>query len=100
VTRKMAGDHYDEVVEACGGQRCTDSSYDEEIDTGEALDIASHASLGAGALALLTGGVLITLHLVSSDDPSQPRPGASHGTLQARTTPGGLMVSYDMALPF
>ncbi len=101
VTRKMAGDRYDEIVEACGDQPCADPSYDEDIDSGEALDIASHASLGVAGLALLTGGVLITIHFArSDDDPSSPSAGPGHGTLQAITIPGGAALSYGMALPF
>lgn len=102
VTRKMAGDKYDEVDEACGGTRCPDDRYDDDIDTGEALDIASHASLGAGVLALLGGGVLITIHMVRDDG---PEPGASSeppqtGTLELLPVPGGGLLAYGMALPF
>ncbi|MBW2457702.1 MAG: hypothetical protein JRI68_24570 [Deltaproteobacteria bacterium] len=102
VTRKMAGDQYDEVNEACGGTRCPTDDYEDDIDAGEALDIASHASLGAGALALLTGGVLITIHLVRDDGPepgSSPEP-TETGTLGFIPVPGGAVLTYGMALPF
>jgi len=100
VTRKMAGDRYDEVNEACGGTRCPDDTYDDDIDVGEALDIASHASLGAGALLLVTGGVLFTVHLVRDDAPAVGPDTAGRGTLALSPVPGGAVVSYGMALPF
>lgn len=54
----MAKSKYDAVSDACGGQRCSDDSHADEIDSGRSLQTVANVSLVVGSLALVAGGSL------------------------------------------
>jgi hypothetical protein len=43
----------------CGSTRCTDPKYADVVDTGKRMELVSNVSLGIGAAALATGGLMI-----------------------------------------
>jgi hypothetical protein len=60
-TSVMAKNEYDTLVSACGGNRCTDARYAENVDNGKQLDTIASATLIGGAAALAVGIVMIAV---------------------------------------
>jgi hypothetical protein len=60
VTGLLAGSKYDEVYKACGGARCVDPKYSDQISTGKTFDTVANIGLAAG-IAGIAGGTLMIL---------------------------------------
>lgn len=60
-TSMMAKNEFDQLASACGGKRCTDPRYAENVDSGKRLDVIANASLIAGAATIALGGVMIAI---------------------------------------
>jgi hypothetical protein len=56
-----ANHRYDAVSAACGGKRCTDSSYRSQIDGGRQLDLVANVGLGVGIAGLVGGTLMVAL---------------------------------------
>jgi hypothetical protein len=71
----MANHRYDTVSAACGGKRCTDPKYADEIAGGRRLDVIADVGLGVG-IAGLVGG---TLMVIFGGPSAPPKSGATLG---------------------
>jgi hypothetical protein len=81
-------DRFDASVEECGAGGCEPGEVDGSAETGEALQIAGIAALGAGGATMLTGGVLLYMNrrIAYRVDPELDA-GASEKTASLRLTP-------------
>lgn len=59
VTAAMAKSDFDTLNEECGGVRCTDPAYADTVDSGKAMELASHVTLGVGLAGMVAGGLMI-----------------------------------------
>jgi hypothetical protein len=85
-TGLMAKSKYDSVNDACGGERCEDPKYADDIDSGKTLQTVANVSLIVGAAGVLTGSALILFG--GSGQPEQP-------TVAAAPLPGGAYLGYS-----
>ena len=81
----MARGKYNSVNDACGGTRCEDPMYADDIDSGKSLQTVANVSLVVGAAGVLTGGALVFL-----GGPSE-EPDAA---VTASALPGGAYLGY------
>lgn len=73
-TTVAANAKFDEVSAACGGVRCTDPAFADEIDQGKALDAASTAMVVIGSV-LVAGS--IPMIILGGPHEAEPKPGAA-----------------------
>jgi len=85
-TGLMAKSKYDSVDDACGGERCDDPKYADDIDSGKSLQTVANVSLIVGAAGVLTGSALILF-----GGPSQ----TERATVTAAPLPGGAYLGYS-----
>ncbi|MEZ4442104.1 MAG: hypothetical protein R3B72_23625 [Polyangiaceae bacterium] len=71
-TGVLAKSKFDEVEKACGGTRCTDLAYAEDIDSGKQLQTIANATLGIGLGLVAAGTLMIVFGGPSEDDDSAP----------------------------
>jgi hypothetical protein len=84
-TGLMAKGKYDKVHDACGGERCTDPKYADDIDSGKSLQTIANVTLVVGAVAVVAGSALI----VFGGPGESEQPGVS-----AVVLPGGGYLGY------
>lgn len=79
----MSNSRYESVKQACGGVRCTDPTYADQIAGGRRLDIIANVGLGVGIAGLAGGTLLVIL--------GGPKPAgdAAKPPVGAWITPGG-----------
>ncbi len=85
-TGLMAKSKYDSVNDACGGERCDDPKYADDIDSGKSLQTVANVSLIVGAAGVLTGSALILFG--GSSQTEQP-------AVAAAPLPGGAYLGYS-----
>jgi len=54
-----AQSQFDDIEEACGGKRCVDEKYNDQIDSGERATTVANVGLVLGAVGLVAGGLMI-----------------------------------------
>ena len=54
-----AQSQFDDIEEACGGERCVDQKYNEQIESGERATTVANVGLVLGAVGLVAGGLMI-----------------------------------------
>jgi hypothetical protein len=59
VTGGLALGSYGRLDDDCGGERCTDLAYADEVDRGKALRLTTNVFLGVGAACLAAGGLMV-----------------------------------------
>ena len=75
VAGTMANNRYDDVLDKCGGTRCTDPSYDSQIREGRVMDIVANGGAGLGAIGVTVGIILLAV------DAAQPGPAPAGAAL-------------------
>jgi len=85
-TGLMAKSKYDSVNDACGGERCDDPKYADDIDSGKSLQTVANVSLIIGAAGVLTGSALILFGGSSQTE---------QATVAAAPLPGGGYLGYS-----
>jgi hypothetical protein len=83
IAGSMAKSEFDRLEDECGGERCSDPKYADNVDSGKRLQTIANIGLIVGAVGLVAGGTMIFL-----GGPKQ-REGA--GLL---VEPGGFAVGY------
>jgi hypothetical protein len=83
ITGSMAKSEFDTIEEECGGERCTDPKYADNVDRGKRLQTIANVGLIVGAVGLVAGGTMIVL--------GGPKRQEGAGVL---VTPGGFGVGY------
>lgn len=61
ITGSLASSKFSQVEEECGGVRCTDPAYGDEIDEGKTLSTVANVSVAVGGAALIAGVLMIIL---------------------------------------
>lgn len=61
VAGSLANDKFDEVSSACGGKRCTDPRFAEDIDDGRTLDTVANVGIAVGVIGVVGGATMIVL---------------------------------------
>lgn len=61
ITGSMASSKFSQIEDECGGVRCTDPGYADEIDKGKTLSTAANVSVAVGGAALVAGVLMILL---------------------------------------
>lgn len=83
IAGSMAKSEFDTIEEECGGDRCTDPKYADNVDRGKRLETIANVGLVVGAIGLIAGGTLIVL--------GGPKQKEGAGLM---VSPGGLGVGY------
>jgi hypothetical protein len=83
---------FDTIVDECGGRRCTDPKYSDEIDTGQTLTTLANVGLIAGIVGIVGGTTMIVL---GGPKATTPATGRTSGTSSVAigVTPWGGSVS-------
>lgn len=85
VTYAMAGGVESDLDEACGGKRCTDDKFAEDVDRGKTLDTLANVGLIVGAVGLVSGAAMVLFGGPTEVAPSGPSVGVG---------PGGAMATW------
>jgi hypothetical protein len=83
IAGSMAKSEFDTIEEECGGDRCTDPKYADDVDRGKRLETIANVGLVVGAIGLIAGGTMIVL--------GGPKQKEGAGLM---VSPGGLGVGY------
>jgi len=86
VSAAQANSSYQTLDEECGGRRCTDLAYADEVDSGQTMQTLSHVTLAVGLAATVAGGLMVILG-GADDAPEQ------QATL--RVGPTGALLGYS-----
>ena len=79
----MANSRYDSIQTACGGARCTDPKYADQIAGGRRLDVIANVGLGVGLAGIAAGTLLVIL------GGPKPAPAAMSAWVSPWTTQSG-----------
>jgi len=59
VSYAVAGGIESDLEEACGGQRCTESEFADDVDRGKTMDTLANVGLVVGAVGLVSGAAMV-----------------------------------------
>lgn len=86
VSAAQAKSSYDTLDEECGGQRCTELTYADEVDRGETMETLSHVTLAVGLAATVAGGLMVIFG--GADEAPEQQAGLRFGPSRALVTYG------------
>jgi hypothetical protein len=87
VSAARAKSSFDTLNQECGGRRCTDLSYADEVDMGETMQTLSHVTIAIGLAGVVAGGLMIAFGGADGD---------AEQTAAIGLGPGGAVVRYGV----